>query len=282
MTLLKKNSADRFIKLMTKSSPFLKQITFATLNEPVGSYPLLTLSRYKTRGINRNAIATLQNVSDTTINFNAKELVLPLVIPDSYIEDMNSSHEKVASYVASVFAMDLQYLFLNGDTDEKGTTDIANLRKAMDGIVKQLTAKAVDYKEDASKLEIIKTLVKALPENALADPDLKIYVGATAYTELWDEIANNSADKALLLNNGKIVYRGKEVIEIPELSKIVIINPNHIVGGICRDITMETQRYPEARGQKVVVSARVDFQVVTDYAVMEGEESEEVDDGDGD
>ncbi len=270
MALLKKNSADKFIKLMTESSPFLKMITFATLNEPVGSYPLLTLSRHKTRAVNRNAIASLQNVGETMINFNAKELVLPLVVPDSYIEDMQSSHEKVASYVAEVFGMDLQYLFLNGDTDETGDTDAALLRKAMNGVVKQLASKAVDYTTGATKLEIIKEMVKALPETALADQGLKILVGATTYTELWDEIANDSASKALLMNNGKIIYRGKEVVEIPELSKITIINPLHIVGGICRDISLETQRYPEARGQKVVASCRVDFQVIPDYAVIEG------------
>lgn len=273
MALLKKQSTDKFIELMVESTPFLKLISFVQLNEPVCSYPLVTLARYKTRGVSRTQVAALQNVGETMINFSTKELVIPLVIPDSYIEDMNSNHTKVADYVAKVFAQDLQYLFLNGDTEEKGTTDEALLRKVMDGVTTQLIAasKEVDYAEDATNLEKINTLVSALPDTALADPNLKVLIGSSAYTELWNEIAGDSVAKSLYLVNGVIKVRGKiEVIEVPELSKIIVINPAHIAGGICRDINIEVQRYPEARGNKVVGSCRVDLQVVPDFAVIEG------------
>ena len=273
MGTLQKKSADKFIELMVESTPLLKLISFTTMSDPISSYPLLTLSRYKTRPIGRNTVASLQNVGDIMINFNAKEVVLPLVIPDSYIEDMESSHEKVANYIAKVFGMDMQYLFINGDMDATGSDDKTSLRKALNGITKQIATagKTVDYPTAATELEKIKILVKALPETTLADPDLKILIGSSAYTSLWDEIANNSDSKALLMQNGVIKYRGKEVIEIPELSKITIINPGHIAGGICRDISIEKQRYPEARGSKVVCSARVDFQVVTEACLMEGD-----------
>jgi len=271
MPALQKKSADKFIEIMKENTPLLKLISFVTMNDPVSSYPLLTLNRFKTRPVNRKEVATIQNVSDVMINFNAKELVLPIVIPDSYIEDMQSSHEKVANYVARIFGMDLQYLFLNGNVASTGTDDKSLLARTMNGIVPQIreSGKTVTMPANASELEKIKTLIANTPDIALADPDLKILIGTSAYTSLWHSIATNSADKALLLHNGKVIYRGKEVVEIPELEKIVLINPEHIVGGICRDITIEQQRYPEARGNKVVCSARVDFQVVTEAALME-------------
>jgi len=272
--LLSQKSADRFIEIMVENAPLLKKISFATLSTPVCEYPLLQLSRYKTRGIGRNVVATLQNPSDVTISFNCKEVVLPLVIPDSYAEDMNTSQTKIANYVARVFALDLQYLFLAGDTTATGITDKIELSKTLDGVVKAVTASGntVAYPANATPLDKLKLLIKALPDNALADPKLEIWIGSQAYTDLWDQIANNSADKALLMKDNKIYYRAKEVVEIPELSKIVVLNPEHIAGGIVRDITIEQQRYPEARGNKVVLSARVDLQAVTDHMVIEGAE----------
>ncbi len=273
--LMSKKSTDRFIEIMVENVPLLKKINFTPLSTPVCEYPLLQLSRYKTRGIGRNTVATLQNPTDVTISFNCKEVVLPLVIPDSYAEDMNTSQEKIANYVARVFGLDMQYLFLAGDTTATGSTDKIELSKTLDGLVKQVVASGntVDYPENATALDKIKLLIKALPDNALADPKLEIWIGSSEYTDLWDEIANNSADKALLMRDNKIYYRGKEVFEIPELSKILVLNPEHVAGGIVRDITIEQQRYPEARGNKVVLSARVDLQAVTDHMVIEGSQS---------
>lgn len=273
---LSKQSTDKFIEIMVENSPVLKKISFSKLSTPVCEYPLLQLSRYKTRGVGRNTVATLQNPADVTISFNCQEVVLPLIIPDSYAEDMGTSQAKIANYVARVFALDLQYLFLAGDVDATGAGDKEQLQKTMDGLVKQITSSTntVDYPANATPLEKIKLLIKALPDNALADPKLEIWIGSAEYTELWDQIANNSAEKALLMKDNKIFYRAKEVIEMPELSKIVVMNPEHIAAGIVRDISIEQQRYPEARGNKVVLSARVDIQAVTDHMVIEGTEEQ--------
>ena len=272
MPNLTKQSSDKFIEIMVENTPLLKLISFTKMNHPTSSYPLATLNRFKTRPVARQEIAKLENLSDIMINFNAKEVVLSLVIPDSYIEDMETSHEKVGRYIAKVFGMDLQYLFINGDTEATGDTDQAKVKRALNGIVKQIKTAGKTFKikgSDASELDKIHQMVSAMSDIHLADPGLKILIGAKAYTSLWHSITTKSADKSLLIHNDKIKYRGKDVIEIPELEKIVIINPEHVVGGICRDITIETQRFPEARGNKAVCSARVDFQVVTQAALME-------------
>ena len=269
MPTLSKKSADKFIEILIDKTPLLKLINFVVMNDPVSSYPLLTLGRFKTRAVNKNQVAALQNPGEIMINFNAKELVLPLIISDSYIEDMQSNHERVANYVARAFGLDLQYLFVCGDTNSGGGTDKEQLAAAMDGIQTQLVNAGKFQLFDPAKsvLEMIKELFTNMPDLAVADPDLKILIGTRMFTSLWDSIATRSADKALLIKGDKIMYRGKEVIEVPDMSGIVIINPEHIVAGLCRDISIEQQRYPEARGNKVVCSARVDFQVVTEHAL---------------
>ena len=272
MPTLQKKSADKFIEIMVENTPLLKLISFTKMRDPISSYPLMTLNRFKTQPIGRLDIAGLNKVSDIMINFNAKELVLSLIIPDSYIEDMESSHERIANYAAKVFGMDLQYLFINGDKDVDVTDEKTRLQSSMDGIVKQIKNAGRTLKitgQDPSELEKIKQMIMSISDTHLADPELKILIGGKAYSLLWDSINTKSADKSLLLHGDKIIYRGKEVIEVPELEKIVIINPEHVVGGICRDITVEQQRYPAARGNIVVCSARVDFQVVTEAALME-------------
>ena len=269
--LLSPQTTDKFIEIMKESTPLLKLINFVKLNDPICSYPLLTLSRFKTRPVGRKEIAELKTVNDFTVNFSAKEVILPLLIPDSYIEDMNSSHEKVANYVAKVFAMDLQYLIVNGDKSVTGTDDKTTLQRVLDGVVAQINAadKTITTASDTTAMGKIKALVDKLEPTTLSDPDLQIWVGQQTYTQIWDDIATKSSKNSLFLKDGKIFYRGRlEVVEIPELDHIIAINPDHVIAGLCRDITLETQRHPEGRGNKVVVTARIDLQVVTEACLM--------------
>ena len=269
--LLTPQSTDKFIEIIKENTPLLKRINFVKLNDPICSYPLLTLSRFKTRPVGRKEIAELKPVNDFPVNFSAKEVILPLLIPDSYVEDMNSNHEKIANYVAKVFGMDFQYMIVNGDMSATGTDDKATLTKTLDGVVKQIKTadRVITVAPETTAMGRVKALVDKLDATTLADPALEIWVGQQTYTQIWDDIATKQSKNTLFMKDGKIYYRGRlEIVEIPELDEIIAINPDHVIAGLCRDITLETQRHPEGRGNKVVVSARVDLQVVTQACWM--------------
>lgn len=276
-------STDKFLEIMQNAAPFLKEISFNKADSPTGSYPIPSLARYKSRMMSgRNQVANLTNMNDYTINWNLKEIVLATIIPDSYVEDSKTSGKKIANYIGNIFGLDLQYLFLNGDTETDLSSlagealDKATLAKSLDGIVKIIKNKvghSINYAKTATMVDKINNIIKAMPDNAIYDPEMKIYVGSTQFTQLWNEITTDSAKKALLLTkDNKISIRQKEVIEIPELSKIMVINPKHIVGSLGRNMNIETQRYPEARASKVVLSARIDLDAITEHAYIEGSE----------
>ncbi len=271
--LLSPKSAKRFLDLVVQNTPLFKHITFAPVSLPVGTYPTVGMARYKTRGYGttvlagRQDVATLNNLSQNDVSYSLKELVLAVVIQDSYIEDMEASHEQVAELVAKIFAKDLHHLLINGNTQlvpavANTPTDEESLLLTLDGGIVQLDAGTtpVAYTSAASTiLKKLNVLVKGTPDDILALPDTKIYINPGDYTDLWDDVMTNS--KVLAVRDGKIHYRKFPVEEItgaPD-GRPIIGDLSNFLGFIGRDVQLEAQRYPEARGIKVVLSTRVDI-----------------------
>lgn len=267
--LLSPKSTDKFLDLVIQNTPILQRATPAKVNDPVGTYPTVAAARYKTRGFGvghdastgRQTVATLNNLAGTDVSYSCKELVLPLVIQDSYVEDMESDPAKIADMVAKVFAKDLQYLIINGDTDETGTTDQLTVRKILNGIVKQLTGNSLTCAWATGDNTVIKKLAKLVagaPDDIVSSPDAKIYICPSDYTSLWDDVMTNN--KTIAVRDGKIWYRGLELVELTQLpaNRPIIGEMSNILVPVMREVFMETQRYPEARGFKCVLSTRID------------------------
>lgn len=264
--LLSPQSTDKFIDLVIDNTPILKWVTPAKVNESVATYPTVSMARYKTRGYGvtstaRNTVATLNNLSQTDVAYSVKELVLALVLPDSYVEDMDSDGGKIAEMVAKVYAKDLQYLLINGDTTATGSTDQITLQKTLNGIVKQLTGNSLTapwVAADSTVLKKLAKLVTAATDDILANPATKIYIAPADYTALWDDVMTNN--KTLAVREGRIWYRGFELLEMPDLpqNRPIIGDMSNILVPIKREVYIEAQRYPEARGYKCVLSTRLD------------------------
>lgn len=264
--LLSPKSAEKFIDLVIQNTPILQKVTPAKVTESVATYPTVAAASYKTRGYSvsstdRQTVATLNNLSQTDVSYSLKELVLALTIQDSYVEDMDSDPEKIAEMVAKVFAKDLQYLIINGDTSATGSTDIITVQKILNGIVKQLTSNSLTCAWAAGDTTVAKKLNKLLtgaPDDLLANPNTKIYVCPADYTSLWDDIVTNN--KTLAVRDGKIWFRGFELIEQTTLpaNRPIVGDLSNFLVPIGREVYMEAQRYPEARGFKCVLTTRLD------------------------
>lgn len=265
--LLSSQTTEKFLDLVIQNTPLLSMCSVAKVNESVATYPTTAMARYKTRGFGttvatgRQSVATLANLTQTDVSYSVKELVLPLVIQDSYLEDMDADGEKVAEMVAKIFAKDLQYLLLNGDTTEDGTTDKEVLRAVLNGLVKQLDAASYTcgwLSTDSTMLKKIKKLISGSPDGLIANPATRIYMNPSDYTELWDDVMNNS--KVLAVRDGRIWYRHMPVIEMEELpsGRPIAGDMSNLLVPLKREVSIEAQRYPEARGIKVVLSCRVD------------------------
>ena len=267
--LLSPKTTDKFLDLVIQNTPILQRVTPAKVSDPVATFPTTAMASYKTRGYStsssdRQTVATLNNLSQTDVAYSVKELVLALVIQDSYVEDMESDPQKIAEMVAKVFAKDLQYLLINGDTSETGTTDILTVRKILDGIVKQVNAASLTCpwaSGDTTVIKKLNKLVAGAPDDLLTAPETKIYICPGDYTSLWDDVMTNN--KTLAVRDGKIWYRGLELVEQTQLpaNRPMIGDMSNILVPLLREVYLEAQRYPEARGWKVVLSTRMDVKM---------------------
>ncbi|MDP3114162.1 MAG: hypothetical protein Q8M98_05220 [Candidatus Cloacimonadaceae bacterium] len=266
--LLSPKSTDKFLDLVILNTPILQAVTPAKVSEAVATYPTVAAALYKTRGFTtahsgagRQGVATLTNLTGTDVSYSLKELVLALVIQDSYVEDMDTDPEKIAELIAKVYAKDLQYLIINGDVTETGTTDQLTVRKILNGIVKQLTDNSLTCPWAAGDTTIIKKLGKLVagaPDDVIANPNTKIFLAPTDYTLLWDDVMTNN--KTVAIRDGRVWFRGLEIIDQPLLpaNRPIVGDMTNFLVPMGREIMIEAQRYPEARGFKCVLSSRID------------------------
>lgn len=272
--LLSAKTVDKFLDMVIKNAPILGLCTCPKVDLPIGTYPVVSMAQYKTRGFSnahnstagRQTVATLQNLNAADVSYNVKELVLPLVIPDSYAEDMGTTPEAIAEMFAKIFANDLSELVLVGDTELEPEGETATDREIMltilDGIQKQMTSAGNTVTYGATETNVTKKIVKLIsgcPDGYLVNPASKIFISPSDMTLLWEE---SSTTKPIIKErDGKLYFRGKyELMEIAGLPQNCILfgDMTGLLVPLSREAYLETQRYPEARGTKAVLSVRVD------------------------
>ncbi|GAB1366018.1 hypothetical protein MASR1M36_08890 [Candidatus Cloacimonadaceae bacterium] len=299
--LLSAKTVDKFLDMVIANAPLLGLCTCVKVDLPIGTYPVVSMAQYKTRGFSnahnnsggRQTVATLQNMNAADVSYNVKELVLPLVIQDSYAEDMETTPEKIAEMFAKIFGKDLSALILNGDSelepvDAENPTDQEIMLAILDGFLKQMNAmgKTVTYGDSETTVskKIIK-LINGCPDDYLVNPDSKIFISPSDMNLLWDEVTTT---KPLIKErDGKLYFRGKyELVEVSGLPQNCILfgDLTGLLVPLSREVYLETQRYPEARGTKAVLSARIDCQVhpyINMRMLVEEPEEPEVPEGGG-
>lgn len=272
--LLSAKTTDKFLDMVIANAPILQLCTAPKVDLPIGTYPVVNMTQYKTRGFSnahnanggRQTVATMQNMNAADVSYAVKELVLPLIIQDSYAEDMETSPEKIAEMFAKVFAKDLSQLIINGDTELEQAGDTATDRETMlkilDGLLKQMISaeNVVEYGATQNTVEkkIIK-LISGCPDDYLVNPDSRLIISPTDMNLLWEEATTKRP--IIKERDGKLYFRGKYLIEeiggFPQ-NAMMFGDLTGLLTPLSRELYLETQRYPEARGWKAVLSARLD------------------------
>lgn len=276
--LLSPKTTDKFLDMVIANAPILGLCTCPKVELPIGTYPVVSMAQYKTRGFSnahnasggRQTVATLQNLNAADVSYNVKELVLPIVIPDSYAEDMGTTPEKIAEMFAKIFAKDLSDLVLNGDVElepaiPETPTDREIMLTILNGLENQMSTlgKTVTYgaTESTVSKKIIK-LINGSPDDYLVNPATKIFISPTDMNLLWEEVTTTKP--IIKERDGKLYFRGKyELMEIAHLpqNRILFGDITGLLVPLSREVYLETQRYPEARGTKAVLSVRLDCQI---------------------
>jgi len=181
---------------------------------------------------------------------------------------MDTTPEKIAEMFAKIFAKDLSELIINGDTEleqSEPATDKEQMLVILDGLAKQLLegGKTVSYSETENTVskKIVK-LINGSPDDYLANPASKIFISPTDMNLLWDEMTTTKP--ILKERDGKLYFRGKyELVEIAGLAQNCILfgDMTGLLVPLSREVYLETQRFPEARGWKAVLSTRIDCNI---------------------
>ena len=165
-------------------------------------------------------------------------------------------------------ALDLEELALLGNT---GSTDPFLTLK--DGFLLQTTSNVVDAAGASIHKGIFKAGVKAMPDQYLRNrAAMRHMISIDNETEYRDTFANRETalgDASLQGFNALYAYGTPvEPIALMPSTSGLLTNPQNLIFGIQRQIHVEVDKDIRARSYIIVLTARVDFKIEQETAVV--------------
>lgn len=284
--------ADAFIRKMLIQPTILGQTRSVTMNSPQRKINKIGFgSRIMRKATSATALDAADRSAPTTsqIELNTKEVIAEVRLPYDVIEDNiergrinaagpNSAAQPVQgglkdtiiSMIAERAALDLEELALLGDTTLAGTDAYLGL---LDGYLKKSTSNIVDLAGQPISRTMFKNGVIAMPDQYLRNrAAMKHFVSVDNETEYRDVMAvrETTLGDAMATGNNPVYAFGSQVEAaplMPAASGLFTI-PNNLIFGIQRQISVEVDKDISARVFIIVLTARVDFQIEEEEAVV--------------
>lgn len=283
--LLNTEQTDTFIQTLMDSPTLINSARVVTMNAPQKKINKIGFgSRILQAGISATALNANQRVKPDfgNILLNSKEVIAEIHIPYDVLEDniaggnigaaMGQSagglHDIIMRLVGQRAALDLEELAVLGDTTS-GDPYLA----LTDGFLKRSTLHTVDAQGATISKDIFKAAIKAMPDKYLRiRGENSFFVSVDNETEYRDTIANRVTglgDSALVSANALSAF-GSGVVAAPLMPNAsgIYTNPNNLIFGIQRRINIEYDKDIRARKFIIVLTARVDFQVEEQDAMV--------------
>lgn len=289
---LNPEQSSTFIRKLLKQPTILNVARVVEMN---ASQRKINKIQFATRilraGVSATALSSGDRSKATTeqVELNTKEVIAEVWVPYDVIEDNiergNLGRDSdggagspagggfvdlMQELIAERAALDLEELALRGDD---GSTD--NYLALTDGFL--VTAQAGGQVVDAGGAGISKTIfksgLKAMPEQYLRNrAGLWHMVSVDQETEYRDTLANRATalGDATIQGFQPVFAFGVPILPVmlmPE-DRGLFTNPLNLIMGIQRRVMMEFAKDISARVYKIVLTARVDFQVEEDDATV--------------
>jgi hypothetical protein len=204
----------------------------------------------------------------STVQLNAKEVTAEVRLSYDTIESNIEGaglQDTIINMLAKAAARDIEELIINGDT-ASGDAYLALL----DGLMKQASAHVVDFASVALDRSVFKKAIAALPSQYMNNPaDLRFFANPVAAIEYADQVVTRQTalgDKAL--EGGLVSAFGVPVVgnanikqyvdATNNVSDILLTNPQNIVVGFSRNVSIEVDKDISARQFIIVLTAKVD------------------------
>lgn len=207
------------------------------------------------------------------VELNTSEVQAVVRIPYEVLEDnieRGAMQQTILALIADQFAYDMEAMIVRG---EAGGSDPAALLNLMDGIYALATDHTVDVQNNVISDKIFTDMIKAMPKKYRANLDrLRFFVGSDTTLDMRDARAARMTGLGdrFIEDNAPLRAKGIGVVGAsnnPE-TKAMLTNPDNLIFGVQRNITVETERLIEEREVKIVVTARVAVEIQDHDAIV--------------
>lgn len=283
--LLNPEQTDRFIQTLMDSPTILNASRIVAMNAPQKKINKIGFgSRIMRPAVSSTQLADADRVKPDLgqIELVTKEVIAEIHLPYDVLEDnieggninapAGSQPGGIADTILTLIgqraALDFEELGVKGDT-ASGDPYLA----LTDGFLKRATAHVVNAGAATISKDVFKAAIKAMPDKYLrVRGDLNFFVSVDNETEYRDTIANRVTglgDAALVSANALAVFgspvRGASMM--PNANAIYT-NPSNLIFGIQRRVNIEFDKDIRKRIFIIVLTARLDFQVEEQDAMV--------------
>lgn len=281
---LNPEQTDRFVRTLIDQPTILRQVRTVSMNTPEMKINKIGFgSRILRPATSATALADSDRVKPDLgqVVLNTKEVIAELHLPYDVLEDniergninvsMESGagglHQTIVDLIAERSALDLEEWGLTGDTTS-GDTYLAQA----DGYLKLATANGVAVNAAFSK-DAVKAAVKAMPSKYLRNRARMVhFVSVDNETEMRDQYGTRQTalgDQHVQGNLPLYVFGSKvEGAALMPAANGLFCDPENLIFGIQRDISIEYDKDIRARVFIIVLTARVAFQIEEVNAVV--------------
>ena len=283
--ILNPEQTDRFIRTLIDTPTIINAIRVVTMNAPERKINKIGFgSRILRPAVSATALDPGDRVRPdlSQVVLNTKEVIASIYIPYDVLEDnieggninapmganAGGMMDTIVTLAAERAALDLEELAILGDTSSLDTYLALH-----DGFLKRTTSHVVNQGAATIDKDMLKAGVKAMPDKYLRNrAALMHFVSVDNETEYRDTYANRQTalGDSMLQGTSPVYAYGSQLNGVPLMPNAsgLFTNPLNLIMGIQRRITMEFDKDIEARIFKIVLTARVAFQIEEEDAVV--------------
>jgi hypothetical protein len=280
--LLNPEQANTFLRKLIIQPTIMNSVRVVGMGAPTRKINKIGFgSRILRAATSGQALASDKRAKPTTeqVELTAKEVMATVYLPYDVLEDNieragaanneNSNagpgglRQTIIELIAERAATDLEEFGLLSDLTS-GDADLA----LQDGYLKvaEDNSNVVDHGNAAISKTLFKEGKKAMPKQYLRNQNrMKHFISVDQETEYRDTLADRATalGDQMVTGTTKAYAYGGMIEPIPQMpdSKGLYCDPLNLIFGLYRDVSMEYDKDIEARIYKIVLTARIAFQI---------------------
>lgn len=285
---LNPDMSNRFIRQLIDSPTILSKCRVVGMNAPTMKINKIGFGSRILKPATQGAALDSADRSKPTLSqvaLSAEEVMAEIRLPYAVLEDnveraeaatnnasntgMGGLHATLVDLIAQRAALDLEEMGIQGDT----SLNDSSILDLVDGWLKLSTSNVVNASSNPYSKDITKAAIKLMPSRFMRDSNSMVhFVSVPNETEMRDVLASRQTGLGDMHTTGKnpLYLFGTQVqgAAMMPAAYSLFTNPLNLIFGIHRNISIEFDKDIRSREYIIVLTARVDFQIEEEPAVV--------------